>query len=397
MSKRGWLIAAALILAAGISACSAKKAPAPPPPAVVVAPPLQKRIIDWDEYVGRFEAVDSVTVRPRVSGYLQTVNFQDGALVKKGDLLFVIDPRPYEAIYNQAKAQEQRVRATQANAEVELKRTQALVDARAASQQELESRRAAALQAAADALAAKANVDAAALNLGFTRVIAPMAGRISDRRVAPGNLVTQDQTMLTTIVSLNPVRFAFEGPEASFLKYLRTAKGGPASTAGRPVQIRLQDEDQYRWDGKMDFIDNQIDVGSGVIRGRAVVQNPNQFLTPGMFGHMRLQSSEAYQALLVPDDAIASDQDRQLVYVVDAANTVKDRPVSLGPLIDGLRVIRTGLKPGDQVVINGVQRVRPGIKVSPKPGKIAPEAQAPNEAVYVAPPSSSATDAGSAK
>lgn len=355
-----------------IAACEKKPPPAPPPAAVVVAPAMQRTIVDWDDYVGRFEAVDAVQVRPRVSGYLQSVSFQDGQVVKKGQLLFVIDPRPYQALYNQAKAQEQRLLATVASAQTELRRAQELVEARAASEQELESRRAAALQAAADLAAVRATLQAQALNLSFTRVVAPMSGRISDRRVAPGNLVTQDQTVLTTIVNLDPIRFVFEGSEANYLKYQRLSSGSTVGRVGGTVQIRLQDEPDYRWNGRLDFVDNQLDVSSGVIRGRAVVQNSQGFLTPGLYGRMRLQSSAPYAALLLPEEAVGTDQNRRFVYVVGPDNKTMERQVATGPLIDGLRVIRSGVKPGERVVIEGTQRVRPGQTVNPRAGQVTP-------------------------
>ena len=237
-------------------------------------------------------------------------------------------------------------------------------------------------QAAADLVAAQANVRTAALNITFTRVTAPLAGRISDRRVAPGNLVTADTTVLTNIVNLNPIRFAFTGSEALYLKYQRENVAGtrPSSrVAPTPVQIRLQDEPTYRWKGRMDFVDNALDTGSGTIRGRAVVDNPNYFLTPGMFGHLRLRGSGIYDGLLIPDQAIVTDQSRQIVYVVGPDDKVAQRVIEPGPLMNGLRVIRSGIASGDRVVIEGVQRAKPGLKVTTKPGRIAPEASSPSQ------------------
>ncbi len=377
-----------------ISGCGEKKAPAPPPPAVVVAHPLQKMIIDWDDYVGQFIAVDSVDVRPRVSGYLQTVAFKDGQTVKKGQLLFVIDPRPYQALVDQAKAQVQRQEATLANATAQRKRSETLVATHAVSQQDYDTLVATERQATADLAASKATLQTNLLNLGFTHVTAPLSGRISDRRVAPGNLVTQDQTILTNIVNLDPIRFAFTGSEGSYLKYQRENQAGTRASsrfAANPVEIKLQDETSYRWRGRMEFVDNAMDTNSGTIRGRAVVANPGLFLTPGMFGHMRLLGSGRYPGLLVPDEAVQADQSRQIVYVVDAKNIVHPKLITTGPLIEGLRVIRSGLDANDVVVIAGVGRAHAGKPVTPKTGQIQVKTDQPAEGGYIDPAGSSAS------
>jgi RND family efflux transporter MFP subunit len=364
-----------------------------PTPAVTVAHPLTRTVVDWDDYLGQFEAIDSVDVRPRVSGYLQSVGFRDGDIVHKGQVLFVIDPRPYQAALDQAKGQEAHAEATAANAKADAARGEQLLAARAISQQAYDALIAAQRQAAADLVSAQAAVRASALNLGFTRVTAPLSGRISDRRVAPGNLVAADTTILTNIVDLDPIRFAFTGSEALYLKYERANRAGTRNSSRQtpnPVEIRLQDETAYRWKGHMDFVDNAIDAGSGTIRGRAVVDNPDDFLTPGMFGHMRLLGSGPYSALLVPDKAVVTNQTRQVVYVVGPDGTVAERTVEVGPLSQGLRVIRSGLSAGDLVIIDGVQRARPGRKVAPHPGTIAPAAGDALQAGYVTPLSTSA-------
>jgi RND family efflux transporter MFP subunit len=389
-------VLAPLILTLFMSGCGKQAEHAPPPPTVVVSTPLQMTVIDWDDYVGQFVAVDSVDVRPRVSGYLQTIGFKDGDLVSKGQVLFVIDPRPYQAILDQAKGQEAHAVAAAQNAKTESARGQTLLAAKAISAQAYDALVATDHQAAADLLAAQANVRTAALNLNFTRVIAPLAGRVSDRRVAVGNLVTADTTVLTNIVNLNPIRFAFTGSEALYLKYQReNAAGTRASSRGdqTPVQIRLQDEPTYRWNGRMDFVDNSLDTGSGTIRGRAVVDNPSYFLTPGMFGHMRLMGSGPYKGLLIPDQAISTDQSRQVVYVVDGDDKVIQRVIEPGPLFNGLRVVRSGIGANDRVVIDGIQRAKPGVKVTAKSGKIVASTpdNAANEAEYT--PAASATDA----
>lgn len=384
MHKARLLIVLASVCVAG---CGARRADPPPLPVVTVSAPLQRSVVDWDDYVGQFVAVDSVDVRPRVSGYLQSVGFKDGQIVHKGQILFVIDPRPYQAALDQAKGQAAHAQAALANAKSEAARGDQLLAARAISQQAYDALIAAERQDAADVIAAQAAVQAAALNLGFTRVTAPLGGRVSDRRVAPGNLVTADATVLTNIVNLDPIRFAFTGSEGLYLKQRRR---GAAQGGATPVEIRLQDEASYRWKGRVDFIDNVLDTGSGTIRGRAVVANPGDFLTPGMFGHMRLQGAAAHQALLVPDQAVVTDQTRQVVYVVAQGGVVRQRPVEVGALFDGLREVGRGLAPNDQVVIDGIQRARPGQKVRPVAGRIEPQAESPS-APAAAPAAASAT------
>jgi len=393
------LTSAAVLLVA----CAPKAPPPQPTPSVTVATPLVRKVVDWDDYVGQFVAVDAVDVRPRVSGYLQSVNFKDGDIVRKDALLFVIDPRPYQAALDQAKGQVAHSEAAAANARAELERGKTLIAAHAISQQAFDTLAAGQLQTAADLASAQAAVRTATLNLGFTRVTAPVSGRISDRRVSPGNLVSADSTVLTNIVSLNPIRFAFTGSEALYLKYQRAnAEGTRTSSrqAKNPVEIRLQDEAAYRWKGQMDFVDNALDTGSGTIRGRAVVANPDLLLTPGMFGHMRLLGSGAYPALLIPDRAVVTDQTRQIVYVVGGDGKVTERPVEPGALANGLRVIRTGLKPTDQVVIDGVQRVKVGKPVKTKLIQIQPgpaTSDAKDTEPYITPPSAAATIVGEAK
>jgi RND family efflux transporter MFP subunit len=384
-------------------ACGAKPPPPPPTPSVTVATPRVKKVVDWDDFVGQFVAVDAVDVRPRVSGYLQSVNFKDGDIVRKDALLFVIDPRPYQAALDQARGQVAHAEAAAAHARAELERGKTLLAAHAISQQAFDTLSATQLQAAADLTSAQAAVRTATLNLGFTRVTAPVAGRISDRRISPGNLVSADSTVLTNIVSLNPIRFAFTGSEALYLKYQRAnAEGTRTSSrqARNPVEIRLQDEANYRWKGQMDFVDNALDTGSGTIRGRAVVANPDLLLTPGMFGHMRLLGSGAYPALLIPDRAVVTDQTRQIVYVIGADGKATERPVEPGALANGLRVIRSGLKPTDQVVIDGVQRVKVGKPARIKLVQITPGpsiADAKDTEPYITPPAAAATIVGEAK
>jgi len=387
--------AALLILLGLVPAACAKKAPPPAGLATVtVSQPLQKDVTDWDDFLGRFEAVDQVDIRPRVSGYLTQIGFRDGEIVKKGQTLFVIDPRPYQATLDQAQAQTERAQASLTNARTLLERGKTLLGARAISQEELDNRQAAERQATADLAAAQANERNAALNVGFTRVTAPLSGRVSDRRVAVGNLVSADSTVLTTLVSLDPIRFTFDGSEALYLKYQRDNRAGARKSSretDNPVLIRLQDETDYRWKGRMDFVDNALSSGTGTIRGRAVVDNPGNFLTPGMFGHLRLLGSAPYRALLVPDKAVQTDQTIQVVYVLGADGVVHQRQVDPGPAVGGLRVIKSGLKPTDVVVIDGLTRVKPGDKAKGVQGEIKPRPPAPAENDLAARPTPSAS------
>jgi RND family efflux transporter MFP subunit len=388
-------LAAVTFLAGFAAACAAKKPPAPPPPTVVVAKPLQRRMVDWDDYVGRFVAINSVDVRPRVSGYVQKIGFTDGQIVHKGQVLFVIDPRPYEAALTQARGQEARARATLANASIERERAEKLLADKAISDQEYQTRVAAEQQAAADLITAQGQVQTAALNLQFTHVTAPLNGRISDRRVSAGNLVSQDTTILTNITDLDPIWFTFDGAESLYLKYERENQAGSRPQSrnfANPVDIRLQDQPDYAIHGKMDFVDNTLDPNSGTIRGRAVVANPKLILTPGMFGHLRLLGSGSYTGLVLPDSAITAQQSDQIVYVVDREGKVSQKKVQTGPLVDGLRVIRSGLSVDDEVVINGVQKAKTAPKVRVKQGTIVPPnpGSSPN-APDLAPPPATAT------
>lgn len=358
----------AVALALFAAGCKESAPPPPPPPSVVVAPPLAQRVTDWDDYTGRFEAVENVEIRPRVPGAIESIHFRDGQKVEKGQLLFVIDPRPYAAQLARAQAELAGARAVLANADAELHRAESLVGEKLISQSQAELISAQQQQAAAALAAAEAAATTARLNLAYTRITAPIAGRASWRRLAPGNLVVADTTLLTTLVSEDPIRFVFDAPESALLRYRRENAADPTM----PVEIRLQDETEYRWKGKVDFLDNALDRSSGTIRARAVLDNPDGFLSPGMFGQMRLFASPPFDALLLPDEAIVTDQTRQVVYVVDGEGTVSQKIVRPGRLIDGLRVVREGLTPQDRVVISGVQRARPGRKVTATDGAVTP-------------------------
>jgi RND family efflux transporter MFP subunit len=338
---------------------------------VTVATPLVQEVVDWDDYVGRFEAVQSVEVKPRVTGYLRSVAFSDGSYVRAGQTLFTIDARPAQAALDQAAAQLARAQATLVNARTELSRSQALAAQQAASTEEVEQRRAAVRAGEADVNAARALVRAQQLTVGFTRVTAPISGRVSERAVDVGNSVAADQTVLTRIVSTDPIHFAFEGSEALLLKYQRQNAG---ARNGTPVRIKLQDEAVYMHPGRLDFVDSVINAGAGTVRARAVVPNSGNFLKPGMFGQLQLAGSQPYRGLLIPDTAVVTDAARRVVYLVDRAGTVIARPVVLGPLYGSLRIIRSGIAPNDRLIINGLQRARPGEKVVPKLGRIRPTA-----------------------
>lgn len=354
----------------------------PPALAVTVAPPIAKRITQWDEYSGRFEAVNTVEVRPRVSGFIDKLHFKDGQLVKAGDLLFTIDQRPFQLAVETARAE---IARTEAQVELgvnEVERALPLVKSGAVTQRDLEQRQSALAVARAARQAAEASLKIAELNLEWTEVRAPIDGRISDRRTGAGNLVSggqQGATLLTTIVPTDPIHFIFEASEADHLRYVRLAKSGsrPSSReVSNPVRIKLADEETWTREGKMDFVDNQLNPRSGTMRGRAVVENADQLLSPGLFGKLRLFGGDI-DALLVPDAAIVADQARKIVFVVGSDSVVVGKPVELGPLAEGLRVVKSGLDPSDRVIIEGIANpaVRPGAKVDAKPGEIATAAK----------------------
>lgn len=385
------IVTASAIMAAALYGCSqSSEAQAPQAPQVTVSVPLVRTVQDWDEFTGRFEATQSVEVRARVGGYIQGVHFRDGDYVRRGQLLFTLDPRPAQAALASARASLAQAQAQLNLARTELTRSETLLASQAVSQAEVDTRRGAVQQGEAGVAAANAAVRARQLDLEFTRVTAPISGRVSDRRVDPGNLVaggSSQADVLTTVVSSAPVYFVFDGSEAVLLKYQRQARNGAA-----PIQVRLQDESAYSRSGTLDFTDNAIDTASGVIRLRAVVPNADGFLKPGMFGQARLAGAGSYQAMLVPDAAIATDQARRVVYVVAADGSVAPRAVQMGPLVDGLRVIRSGLQANDRVIINGLQRVQqPGVKVQARNGRIEPVAQQAVAPVTTQAPASTAT------
>ena len=366
---------APLLLPLLLAACGegAPKQAAPSPPTVTVAKPTKQQVVDYDEYVGRFIAVDTVEIRARVSGYLNKVHFQDGQLIKQGDLLFTIDRRPFETALAQVRATLSQARANLAFAESDLARASQLVRDRTITEQTFEQRTQAKRVAEASVAAQEAAVRQAELDIQFTELKAPVAGRIGDRRVSEGNLVTGgtggNTTMLATIVSIDPIRFEFTFDEASFLRYERLGQIGQDTGSGRTgieVSVKLIDESDFTHRGKMDFVDNVIERSSGTIRGRALLRNPKGALTPGMFGRVRVPGSASYEALLLPDAAIGSEQARKFVLVVDTENVARQKYVTLGQSVGDLRVIKDGIGPDDRVIVNGLMRARPGAKVTPQ-------------------------------
>jgi RND family efflux transporter MFP subunit len=350
-----------------------QQAGAPPPPEVTVAKPIRRTIVDQDEYVGRFVAVDAVEVRARVSGYLEKVHFEDGQIVKQGDLLFTIDARPFNNIVEQSRAAVAQARANLAFTESDLRRGQQLVRDKTITEQTFDQRTQAARNAEAAVASAEAALRQAELDLQFTQLRAPVTGRIGDRRVSPGNLVTGgtsgNTTLLAMIVSTDPIRFEFTFDEASYLRYERLAGGRRDATSqglSFEVMLKLIDEADFQHRGRMDFVDNVIDRSSGTIRARAVFANRDSIFTPGMFARVQVPGSPPYEALMVTDAAIGTEQARKYVLVVAADGTANQRYVSLGPVIDGLRVIKDGLSADDRVIVNGLVRARPGQKVTPQ-------------------------------
>jgi RND family efflux transporter MFP subunit len=369
-------VALIAVLAAAVAGCDKGQpqaqgaAAAPPAPQVTVSKPVKKLVADHDEYVGRFVAVDYVEVRARVSGYLDTIHFKDGEIVTKGAPLFTIDRRPFQAALDQAKAALTQARANLSFAESDLKRSEGLPRGAVITQQTFDQRVQAERVARASVEAQEAAVRQAELDLQFTELTAPVSGRIGDRRVSPGNLVTGgtsgSTTLLATIASTDPIRFEFTFDESSYLRYLRAVGDGAEATSKLPVRLRLIDEPSFIHEGTMDFIDNVIDRSSGTIRGRAEFPNRKGTFTPGMFGRIEIAPKAPAEALLVPDTAIGTEQVRKYVLSVDADNTARPKYVTLGPIVDGLRVITAGLSPDDVVIVNGLMRVRPGTKVTPQ-------------------------------
>lgn len=379
-------VAVLLSVTAALSGCGQgqQQNAAPAPPAVTVANPAQRTVVDHDEYVGRFVAVNSIEIRARLSGYLQQIDFTDGQLVKQGDPLFTIDRRPFEIALEQMRANLAQARANFAFAEADLTRGQSLVQNKTITEQSYDQRTQARAVAQASVTAQEAMVHSAELDLNeYSELRAPIDGKIGDRRVAVGNLVTGgpggNTTLLATIVSVDPIRFEFSFDEASYLRYQRFTGKQSGVDGGVPVTLKLIDETDFVHTGKIDFVDNVINQSSGTIRGRAVFANPDGVLTPGMFGRVRVPSSAPYTALLIPDAAIGSEQARKFVLTVDDNGMVAQKYVTLGQLDGGLRVVRTGLAASDRIIVNGLMRARAGIKVKAEK-QAAPPATPPPRA-----------------
>jgi membrane fusion protein, multidrug efflux system len=365
-------------LAAALAGCSEQKppqaaAPTPAPP-VTVAQPVKRTVTDWDEFTGRFEAVEEVQVRARVGGYVTSIEFQDGAIVHQGDLLYVIDPRPFEAVADQAEGQLADAKAKIELAKREFDRAVTLNKTEAVSDSIVDQRRQALQSAEAAAIQAEGIQKAAKLNVEFTHVLAPITGRVSRHLVSAGNLVqgsdTGASTLLTSIVTLDPIYIYFDMDEATYQKNSRLwfeGKRPSSRDTANPVQVTLTGETKPSHDGTINFLDNRLDVSTGTLRSRALIKNTDLSILPGQFGRVKLIGSSPYEALLIPDAAVATDQSRKIVFVVKPDDTVEARPVVLGPLDDGLRVIREGLNAEDRVIVDGIQRARVGAKVSPHP------------------------------
>jgi len=368
-----------VLLASVLSGCSDKPAAqqaAPPPPAVTVAQPTKRTVTDWDEFTGRFEAMAEVQIRARVGGFVNSIEFKDGDFVRPGDLLYVIDSRPFEAVALQADGQLADARAKAELARRELERALTLVTTSAVSESIVDQRRQALQAARAAEMQADGALKAAQLNVEFTHVKAPIAGRISRHLVSVGNLVQGadgGSTLLTSIVSLDPIYIYFDMDEATYLKYNKLWFEGrrPSSRdTANPVHVTLANQTRPSHEGRMDFLDNRMDVSTATLRSRAIVPNKDISILPGQFARVRLIGSAPYEALLLPDAAIATDQSRKIVFVVNKEDIVEVRPVTLGPLDDGLRVVREGLKADDRVIVDGIQRARVGAKVTPHPPKV---------------------------
>jgi membrane fusion protein, multidrug efflux system len=367
------LLSTALVVAMALAGCGSDaaasgEAGAPPPPQVSVAPVLAKEVRLWDEFTGRVSAVETVELRPRVSGYVQRVAFEEGQEVDKGDLLFVIDPRPYRAALDQALADLERAKSEARLAKSQDARAESLVAAKAISREEFETRRAATAQGDAGVRAAEAAVAAARLDLQFTEVRSPIPGRAGRAMVTTGNLAQADSTLLTTVVSLDPVHVYFETDEQAFLRYSQLSRDGTRARSENAVRVGLANEDGHPHAGVVDFIDNQVDPDTVSIRPRAVLPNRDRVFTPGLFARVQLEGGAAARALLVDDRAVLTDQDRKYVYVLGEGDTAVRRDIVTGRMVDGLRVVQSGLEPKDRVIVHGVQKVFfPGMPVAPVP------------------------------
>lgn len=379
MRSRSLALLATLGWSGSLVGCAAEPPPPPPPPAVTVAAVLERDITEWDEFSGRLEAVNEVEIRPRVSGFIRRVSFAEGREVRRGDLLFEIDPRPYLADLARAQAQLEEARTGSQLAAREVARARKLVNVQAISREEFDTRTSAQATGVAAVRGAEAAVQTAQLNLGWTSVRSPISGRVGRAEVTAGNLVQAGPptaTLLTNVVSLDPIYAYFEGDEQTYLKYGNLARLGsrPSSRDARnPIYMGLGNEVGFPHEGYVDFVDNQLNPQTGTIRARAVFSNKERRFTPGLFARIKLVGSGRYRATLIQDRAVGTDQDKKFVLVLKPDTTVEYRFVEVGRLVDGLRVVTAGLKSGDRIVINGLQRVRPGMKVTPALAAMEPD------------------------
>jgi len=361
------------ISALAVAGCARSEAQEAPPaaPQVTAAPAIARELTEWDEFTARLEPVQSVAIRPRVSGVIAAVSFDEGGLVRQGQVLFEIDDRPFQAQVDRLRAELAQARAARDRTASELKRAERLSTENAMSLEERERRASMAAESDAHSAAIAAALRAAELDLEFTRVISPIDGRVGRAIVTRGNLVSSgpgEATLLTTVVSLDPIYASFDADEQTFLRYGDLARDGKrpnARQSGLGVQMALANDPSFGREGSLTFLDNQLDPSTGTIRGRATFRNADRQLTPGLFVRLRLPGTAAYQGVLVEDRAIGTDLDRRFVFVVGADKKVESRTVTLGPLVDGLRVVRTGLRAGELVIVNGLQRARPGVEVNP--------------------------------
>lgn len=361
-----WLLAALLTAAGCNSEQASSGGQGPPPPEVGVAQVLSKTVQQWDEYTGRISAIDTVELRPRASGYVQRVAYKEGQDVKQGDVMFQIDPRPYQAALDNAQAQLARARVARQLETIRNKRAQALIDDDAISHEELDLRRAALAQSAADVQAAEAAVATAKLNLSFTEVHAPVSGRASRALVTVGNLATADETLLTTLVSQDPMYVYFDADENSYLRYKEQERKSERTAQDNAVHVGLANEIGYPHTGRVDFLDNQVNPTIGTVRARAVLPNSDRIFTPGLYARVQFVSGQQTQALLIDDKAILTDQDRKYVYAIDRENKAQRQDIVLGGMVDGLRMVQSGLAPGDKIVVVGLQKVfYPGMPITP--------------------------------
>ena len=369
----GVLAHARLLVVAGIAAVTATACAqtaaqqgAPPAPKVTVAEVVSRDVTEWDEFTGRLEAVNTVAIRPRVSGFVSAVRFVEGAIVRRGDLLFTIDARPFQAEVDRLRAELLRARATVQRAKSELTRAERLATENAMSREEQDWRASFAQESDATVEAVAAALRAAELNLEFTRVTSPITGRVGRAIVTEGNLVSSgpgEATLLATVVSIDPIYASFDADEQAFVHYLDSRRTPRTTEAHLPIRIALTDDPEFEREGRLTFLDNQVDAATGTIRGRATIANKDGSLTPGLFVRVRLPGGGAYRGVLIQDRAVGTDLGKRFVFVVSSDRTVEYRAVTLGPIVDGLRVVKSGLKAGDLVVVNGLQRVRPGVKV----------------------------------